>query len=77
MHVGAKTDSGLRLHSLRLPGMLSHQEVLCGAEGELLSIRHDSFNTKCFEKGILMAIEAVLGLDSLVVGLESAVLAKL
>ena len=69
-------DSGLRLHSLRLPGMLSHQEVLFGAEGELLTIRHDSFNTKCFEQGILMAIREVINIKSLVVGLDSFVLAK-
>ncbi|PWU02430.1 MAG: 4-hydroxy-tetrahydrodipicolinate reductase [Candidatus Melainabacteria bacterium] len=74
---GGKLENGLRLHSLRLPGMLSHQEVLFGAEGELFTIRHDSFNTKCFEQGILMAIRAVMDIKSLVLGLDSFVLAKL
>lgn len=74
---GAKTSSGLRLHSVRLPGLLSHQEVLFGAEGELMTIRHDSFNTKCFEKGILLSLQAVRELNNLVIGLDSLVLAKL
>jgi 4-hydroxy-tetrahydrodipicolinate reductase len=74
---GGKFENGLRLHSIRLPGMLSHQEVLCGAEGELLTIRHDSFNTKCFEQGIVLAVKAVMSIKSLVVGLDSFVLAKL
>jgi len=74
---GAKMESGLRLHSLRLPGLLSRQEVLFGAEGELLTIRHESFNSKCFEAGIVMAIKEVMQLRSLVIGLDSFVLAKL
>lgn len=74
---GGKFDNGVRVHSLRLPGMLSHQEVLFGAEGELFTIRHDSFNTKCFEQGILMAVKAVMDIESLVTGLDRFVLAKL
>lgn len=67
---GAHTDSGVRVHSLRLPGLISHQEVIFGAPGELFTIRHDSFNTDCFSKGIKMAILAVMDLDHLVVGLD-------
>jgi 4-hydroxy-tetrahydrodipicolinate reductase len=67
---GAATDSGVRIHSIRLPGLISHQDVVFGSDGELLSIRHDSFNTNCFIKGILLSIKAVTKMSSLVVGLE-------
>lgn len=68
---GGQTASGVRVHSLRLPGLISHQEVIFGAPGELLTVRHDSFNTDCFLKGIKMAVLAVMNLDHLVVGLDS------
>lgn len=67
---GGQTDSGVRIHSLRLPGLISHQEVIFGAQGELLTVRHDSFNTDCFAKGIKLAVQAVMDLDHLVVGLD-------
>jgi len=67
---GAVHASGVRVHSLRLPGLISHQEVLFGSEGELLSIRHDSFNTKCFIEGERMALAHVMSLKKLVVGLD-------
>lgn len=67
---GAHTDKGVRVHSLRLPGLISHQEVIFGGAGELLTVRHDSFNTDCFIKGIKMAMAAVMQLDHLVVGLD-------
>lgn len=68
---GGVVESGVRIHSLRLPGLISHQEVIFGAQGELLTIRHDSFNTDCFVKGIEMSVEAVMTLDHMVVGLEN------
>lgn len=68
---GARHESGLRVHSLRLPGLISHQEVFFGAEGELLTIKHDSFNTACFNKGMVMAVKAVTKLQSLKIGLEN------
>jgi 4-hydroxy-tetrahydrodipicolinate reductase len=67
---GQDSASGVRVHSLRLPGLISHQEVIFGAPGELLTVRHDSFNTDCFLKGIKMALCAVMDLDHLVVGLD-------
>lgn len=67
---GGKTAAGVRVHSLRLPGLISHQEVIFGADGELLTIRHDSFNTSCFEKGIILAIKSVQKLNQFLVGLE-------
>lgn len=68
---GGASDTGVRVHSLRLPGLISHQDVIFGADGELLSIRHDSFNTNCFLKGILMSIKATRWLKGLTIGLES------
>jgi 4-hydroxy-tetrahydrodipicolinate reductase len=68
---GAKNDANIRVHSLRLPGLISHQEVLFGSDGELLKVTHDSFNTSCFTKGILLALKAVCDLDHMVVGLDS------
>jgi 4-hydroxy-tetrahydrodipicolinate reductase len=68
---GAKSDANIRVHSLRLPGLISHQEVLFGSEGELLKVTHDSFNTSCFTKGILLALKSVCDLDHMVVGLDS------
>lgn len=70
---GAKTESGIRVHSLRLPGLISHQEVIFGAPGELFTLRHDSFNTDCFATGIKTAILAVMKLDHLVVGLDKVI----
>lgn len=68
---GGSVESGVRIHSLRLPGLISHQEVIFGAPGELLTVRHDSFNTDCFVKGIEMALCAVMKLDRMVVGLDN------
>lgn len=70
---GARGGSGLngvRVHSLRLPGLISHQEVIFGGPGELLTIRHDSFNTDCFVAGIRLALNAVMNLSGVEVGLD-------
>ena len=68
---GGEAAQGVRIHSLRLPGLISHQEVIFGSQGELLTIRHDSFNTDCFLNGIKMALTSVVDLDHFVLGLES------
>ncbi|MBX9695795.1 MAG: 4-hydroxy-tetrahydrodipicolinate reductase, partial [Cyanobacteria bacterium] len=68
---GALHGSGVRVHSLRLPGLISHQEVIFGSDGELLTIKHDSFNTNCFTRGIILSIKSVVKMKSLVVGLEN------
>ena len=61
---------GVRIHSLRLPGSVAHQEVLLGAPGETLSIRHDSIDRSSFMPGLLIAIRKAPGLRGAVVGLE-------
>jgi 4-hydroxy-tetrahydrodipicolinate reductase len=58
------------IHSVRLRGLLSHQEVLFGNTGEMLTIRHDSFSESSFAAGILLAIRNVQKLNRLEVSLE-------
>ncbi len=61
---------GMRIHSVRLPGLVAHQEVLFGADGQTLSIRHDSYNRASFMSGVKVSVETVMTLDTLVYGLE-------
>jgi 4-hydroxy-tetrahydrodipicolinate reductase len=60
------------IHSVRLPGLVAHQEVLLGGTGELLTIRHDTTSREAFVPGVLMALEHVASLPpGLTVGLDS------
>jgi len=65
---------GIQIHSVRLPGLVAHQQVIFGSEGETLTIRHDSFNRKSFMTGLKMAIFASLNLEGYVYGLENLIL---
>jgi len=59
------------IHSVRLPGLVAHQEVIFGGEGQTLSLRHDSIDRSSFMPGVLLAVRAVAGLDDrFTVGLE-------
>jgi 4-hydroxy-tetrahydrodipicolinate reductase len=58
------------IHSVRLPGLVAHQEVVFGGVGQTLTIRHDSIARESFMPGVLLAVRKVAGLDGLVVGLE-------
>lgn len=62
---------GIRVHSVRLRGLVAHQEVLLGSPGETLAIRHDSTDRAGFMPGVLLAIRAVTGRPGLTVGVES------
>ncbi|MGB8518775.1 MAG: dihydrodipicolinate reductase C-terminal domain-containing protein, partial [Candidatus Tumulicola sp.] len=64
---GAKPE----IHSVRLPGLVAHQEVLFGNAGELLTIRHDSFSRESFVPGILASLRAVMRLRGLRIGLDA------
>jgi 4-hydroxy-tetrahydrodipicolinate reductase len=66
---GSEVD-GVRVHSVRMAGLVAHQEVLFGTEGELLTIRHDSLNRSSFMPGVLMGIRHVVAAPGLTVGLE-------
>ncbi|HLT58383.1 MAG TPA: 4-hydroxy-tetrahydrodipicolinate reductase [Limnochordales bacterium] len=61
---------GVRIHSVRLPGLVAHQEVILGLPGETLRIRHDSVDRRCFMPGVLLAIRRVHEWQGLVYGLE-------
>jgi 4-hydroxy-tetrahydrodipicolinate reductase len=67
---GAALD-GVRVHSVRLAGLLAHQEVLLGGHGEILTIRHDSMDRSSFMPGVLLAVRGVGSLPpGLTVGLD-------
>jgi len=67
---GANLD-GMHIHSVRLPGLIAHQQVLFGADGQSLTIRHDSYNRASFMSGVKVSIKTVLDLSTLVYGLEN------
>jgi 4-hydroxy-tetrahydrodipicolinate reductase len=67
---GADVD-GVRLHAVRLAGLVAHQEVLLGGAGESLTIRHDSYDRASFMPGVLLGIRSVAARPGLTVGLEA------
>ena len=68
---GGTGAGGIRIHSLRLRGLVAHQEVLLGTTGQTLTIRHDSMDRTSFMPGVLLAIHRIDDHPGLVVGLES------
>ena len=62
---------GVTLHSVRLPGLLAHQEVLLGGPGQTLSIRHDTISRECFMPGVILAVREVVKRQGLVYGLDT------
>jgi 4-hydroxy-tetrahydrodipicolinate reductase len=66
---GGEVD-GVRVHSVRLPGLVAHQEVIFGGQGEVLTVRHDSLDRSSFMPGVLLAVQAVTTRPGLTVGLE-------
>jgi len=67
---GGVRASGLRLHSLRLPGLVAHQEVMFGAPGETYTLRHDTIDRSAYMPGVLLSVRKVRQLGGLVYGLE-------
>ena len=67
---GSLADEGIRIHSIRLPGLIAHQEVIFGAAGQIYTLRHDTSDRACYMPGVLLAIRKVQQLKSLVYGLE-------
>jgi 4-hydroxy-tetrahydrodipicolinate reductase len=65
------TVDGIPIHSVRMRGMVAHQEVLLGTEGQTLSIRHDSYDRSSFMPGVLLAVRKVAETPGLTVGLDS------
>jgi 4-hydroxy-tetrahydrodipicolinate reductase len=66
---GADVD-GVRVHAVRLAGLVAHQEVLLGGAGESLTIRHDSYDRASFMPGVLLGVRAIAARPGLTVGLE-------
>ena len=70
---GATADANIHIHSVRLPGLIAHQEIILGSTGETLTIRHDAYDRTAFMPGVLMAVKKVMELDHLVYGLENII----
>ena len=71
--IEARSGMAVPIHSVRLRGLVAHQEVLFGGDGETLTIRHDSFSRDSFAIGMLAAVRAVRGLRELSVGLDALI----
>ncbi len=67
---GSLAAENIRIHSVRLPGLIAHQEVIFGAPGQIYTLRHDTSDRSCYMPGVLLAIRKVTQLTSLVYGLE-------
>ncbi len=67
---GSIANEGIRIHSIRLPGLIAHQEVIFGSAGQIYTLRHDTSDRACYMPGVLLAIRKVLLLKSLIYGLE-------
>lgn len=68
---GGEGPGGVRIHSVRLPGLVAHQEVVLGSLGQSLTLRHDAYDRTCFVPGVLLAIKSVTELPGLTIGLDS------
>ena len=62
---------GVAVHSVRLPGLMAHQEVLLGGPGQTLSIRHDTVSRECYMPGVMLAIREVVKRQGLIYGLDT------
>lgn len=67
---GGLGPENIPIHSIRLPGLLAHQEIIFGAPGQLYSLRHDTTDRACYMPGVLLGIRKVINLKTLVYGLE-------
>ncbi len=67
---GSVCGDHIRIHSVRLPGLIAHQEVIFGATGQIYTLRHDTSDRSCYMPGILLSIRKITDLQSLIYGLE-------
>ena len=70
---GAEGPHGIRVHSVRLKGLVAHQEVLLGTTGQSLVIRHDSYDRSSFMPGVLLAVKQVADHPGLTIGLDALI----
>jgi 4-hydroxy-tetrahydrodipicolinate reductase len=68
---GAEGPGGVHIHSVRLPGLIAHEEVIFGAQGQGLTIRQDSYDRTSYMPGVLLAVRRVPEVDGLIVGIET------
>jgi len=68
---GGRGPADIRVHSVRLRGMVAHQEVMLGTTGQTLSIRHDSYDRDSFMPGVVLAVKAVADRAGLTIGLDA------
>ena len=68
---GLVASESVAVHSVRLPGLVAHQEVIFGGDDEILTLRHDSLSRRSFMSGVLLALRRVTSLQGTVVGLEA------
>jgi len=70
---GSLCGDNIRLHSVRLPGLIAHQEIIFGAAGQIYTLRHDTSDRSCYMPGVLLSIRKITELKSLVYGLEKII----
>ena len=70
---GGVRESGINIHSIRLPGLLAHQVVIMGSPGETYTIKHDTIDRKAYMPGVLQSIRKIGNYESLVYGLEKLI----
>ncbi|NEP46774.1 MAG: 4-hydroxy-tetrahydrodipicolinate reductase, partial [Okeania sp. SIO2H7] len=70
---GGLTEENIRIHSVRLPGLIAHQEVIFGSPGQIYTLRHDTSDRASFMPGVLLSIRKVLQLTTLIYGLEKII----
>ena len=68
---GANSYNNIHIHSVRMPGYIASQEVILGASGQILTIRHDSMNRECYMPGVLLSIRHAMNNGGFVYGLEN------
>lgn len=69
---GAVGPAGIPIHSVRMRGMIAHQEIVLGAEGQTLTVRHDSIDRSSFMPGVVLAVRRISEMPGLTVGLDAA-----
>ena len=64
---------GTKIHSVRLPGLIAHQEVIFGSQGQILTIRHDSLDRSSFMPGVILAVRKAPAVKGLIYGLDALI----
>ena len=68
---GGTSYSDIQIHSVRMPGYIASQEVIFGASGQILKVRHDSMDRKCYMQGVLLAVRHTFKENDFVYGLDN------